>query len=754
MSDGNNERVLWLDKPAERWLDAFPVGNGKIGAMVFGGVGHERLALNHENLWRGVTRFREVQPAYQHLPEIRQLLLDGKWMEGAEKAIEYLSGHDRRVQPYQPVGDLTIQSSLSDSKVYRRSLDLSTAVAETCFEANGIKYKRETFASAVHGVIATRLSADQPGSITTNLALTRVEDPECDIKSWSSGSGFGFEGKFPEGIEFAVEAKVIANGGKMTAGRDAAVSIEGADEVLILVAMATNYKQPDSKSQCKAILDAAPTDFAKLYAEHVKEHGSYFDRVVLSIPTDSDAEKLPIDQRLARIKEGHKDPGLIARYFDFGRYLLISSSRKCDQPANLQGIWNEQIRPPWDCDIHYDVNIEMNYWPAEVCGLADCIDPLLKFVKRSLPEAQKIAKNLYNCRGVCLCIQTDIWDRPTPESPGHDIWTGGAAWIAEHFWWRWEYSQDKKLLRDEVYPFLKLCAAFYEDFLVRDKQGRLVPVPSQSPENKFVGGSRPVSICVGATMDLLLIREVLERCIDASRILAVDEDMVPKWEAILKDLPPYQIGQYGQLQEWLEDFEEQEPGHRHISHLLGVHPGDSMTEDRLPEFYKAARKSLERRLEKGGGHTGWSRSWVACQWARHHEGELAYEHLEHLVTDFGTASLLDLHPPQIFQIDGNFGGTAGIAELLLQSHEGFIRLLPALPPAWPCGSIKGLRARGGFGVDIDWRDGSLIEAKITSDLGGPCNIKLPKGEFRIDGKAASGRVSVQTRPGQVIHITA
>lgn len=748
-------RVLWLDKPAERWLDAFPIGNGKIGAMVFGGVARERLALNHENLWRGVTRDRTTKPVHQHLPAIREALLDGRFMEGQELAVKYISGHDRRVQPYQPVGDLWIElMAVGSTSKYRSSLDLATAVAEVSYESGGVAYKRESFASADRKVVVTRLSADKPGTITATINLARIEDPDCEIKSWSDGTRFGFEGKFVEGIEFAAQAAIATRGGRVTSGSGASVSVDGADEVLILVAMATDYKQPDPKGQCGAILDAAPADFAKLHTQHVAEYGSYFNRVALDVPTDPEAEKLPVDQRLERMKAGKKDPGLIARYFDLGRYLLISSSRKCDQPANLQGIWNEQLQPPWDSDIHLDVNIEMNYWPAETCGLADCVEPMLGFMERLVPHAQKVSRDLYDCRGISFCIQTDIWDRPTPEAPQHDLWTGGAAWVAEHFWWRWQYSRDRQFLEKRAYPFLKLCAEFYEDFLVKNDKGRLVTAPSLSPENRYISGSEKPYICVGATMDLLLIREVMERCIEASKLLGADLELRPKWEAVLNDLPPYQIGKHGQLQEWLEDFDEAEPGHRHISHLLGVHPGDSMTPDRLPEFYKAARVSLERRLASGGGHTGWSRSWVACQWARHHEGDLAYEHLEHLVTDFGTASLLDLHPPQIFQIDGNFGGTAGIAELLMQSHEGFIRLLPALPGAWPCGSVKGLKAQAGFGVDIDWRDGVLYEARITSELGGPCEILLPKGEFKLVGKPVSGRVSVETKPGQMVVIQA
>jgi len=478
-------------------------------------------------------------------------------------------------------------------------------------------------------------------------------------------------------------------------------------------------------------------DFAALREAHVREHRALFERVKLEAPRRPEAESLPLGARLERLRAGGDDPGIVALYFDYGRYLLMASSRRCDQPANLQGIWNEQLRPPWNADFHHDVNIQMNYWPAEVCNLAECADPLLNYIQRAVPEGKKAARNLYNCRGIFLCIQTDVWDRLTPEAPGWDVWTGAAAWLAEHLWWRYEYTLDAEFLRDRAYPFLKLVAEFYEDYLVRDDQGRLVPVPSQSPENTFVDGGKPVSLCVGATMDLLLIREVLTRALRASEILGCDADRRPAWENILRDLPPFQIGRHGQLQEWLEDFEEAEPGHRHYSHLLGLYPGEQTTPDADPALCCAARVSLERRLADRGGHTGWSRAWTTALWARLCEGKAAYDHLVHLITDFATDSLLDLHPPRIFQIDGNFGGTAAVAELLLQSHGGVVRLLPALPPQWPQGSVRGLRARGGFEVDIAWRDGALEEARVTSLLGQPCRIAWPGGgcEITRDGEA-------------------
>lgn len=715
--------MLMLVRPAERWLDALPIGNGRIGAMVFGGVSVERLALNQENLWRGVTRDRSTKPVHQHLPEIREKLLAGKWTEGAELATRYLSGHDRRVQPYQPVGDLAIRLEGHDSpKDYRRSLNLADGIAQVSYSVDGTNYRREVFASADQNVIVVHMTADKPGSISASIALGRIDDPDCTLEPWSRAGEFGFKGRFPEGIEFAAEARVSAKGGNVKPGERAEIEIDKADEVLVVLAIATNYGAPSPDQQCAKQLDSTPMDFESLQQVHIAEHRAIFNRVKLDLVTDPTLDSLPIEDRLQRIRNGGSDPALVALYFQYGRYLLMSSSRKCDQPAHLQGIWNEQLRPPWECDFHHDVNIQMNYWAAEACNLADCASVLIRYIHRDIPQAAKAARDLYNCRGVCFCIQTDVWDRATPESPGWDVWTGAAAWLAEHLWWRWEYSLDKGFLRDKAYPFLKLVAEFYEDYLVRDDKGRLVTVPSQSPENTFVGGASPVSICVGATMDILLIREVLARCLRATEILGIDDQLRPKWEQILRDLPPYQIGKHGQLQEWLEDLEEAEPGHRHVSHLIGVYPGEQMTPEALPEFYRAARVTLERRLAAGGGHTGWSRAWTAALWARFGEGDLAYGHLVHLITDFATTSLLDLHPPQIFQIDGNLGGTAAVAEMLIQSRGGAIYLLPALPEQWRCGSVSGLRARGGVEIDITWRDGTLTNAQLRAKVAGKCRV--------------------------------
>ena len=533
---GIRGNTLWYRRPAADWTEALPLGNGHLGAMVFGGAATERIALNHENLWRGITRDRTTTPVHQHLAEVRQAFFDGNVLEASEMAHRHLGCKVRGTMPYQPFADLTIESSGHDAPAdYYRRLDLANGMSVVSYHLGDTTHVREGFVSAEHGIVVLRLSADATGAVSADLTLRRIYDWECQIHPWADGGRLGFRGHFVEGMDFAVEARVLATGGTVSdavvvkeplPGGDSPlpiasrVSVRGANEVLVVLTMAVDYAETDPVDWCRRHLDGLPVEYETLRAAHVAEHRALFDRVVLELVDESGADgaALPTDERLSRVREGQQDLGLIELVFQYGRYLLMSSSRRCDQPANLRGIWNDDLRPPWDSDFHHDIDLQEPYWLAEAGNLAECAEPLIDYLVRVVPQAQKAARDLYNCRGIWIPLTSDVWNRATPCNPGWDVWTGAAAWLAQHLWWHYEYGLDVDYLRDTAYPFIKEVAAFYEDYLVRDPQGRLVPVPSQSPENHFVGGTTPVSLCAGATSELEFIHDALSHAIAASEV--------------------------------------------------------------------------------------------------------------------------------------------------------------------------------------------------------------------------------------------
>jgi len=760
---------IWLLKPANEWWEGLPVGNGKLAGMIMGGVQCERMCLNHEWLWRGENRDRSIEPSYERLDEIRRLFFEGKVFEAGTLANDTLgerggvSDTPVRVGPYQPLGDLRLDFKHDEITEYRRELDLARAVVKVSYRADGTMLERQFLSHAIHPVIVVHLSAPESGTFSATIRLSRIDDPACELQPWVKQEAFGFTASLTEGIRFAAEARVCSvDGGQIVpAAADGALRIENCREATILVTAAVSVDGDDPVPTCQEQFCGVPHDWEELLASHIEEHQRRYGRVTLDLGRGRD--DLPTNERLLALREGGDDNALLALYFNLGRYLLIASSWGAELPANLQGKWNEELAPPWECDLHNDINLQMNYWPAEVCNLVECTEPLFAQIERWAPHGRVVAKQLYNCEGVYFPIATDPWGPCTPEAYGYDVWIGAAAWLAQHMWWHYEYSLDERFLRERAYPFFKEVAAFYQDYLVRDPQGRLVPVPSQSPENKFVGGTQPVSLCVAATMDLELIHDLLTHAIHASEILGIDGDLRAQWHQILRDIPPLQIGKYGQLQEWLEDYEEAEPGHRHVSHLFGLYPGEQITLEDTPDLAQAARVSLERRLVHEGGNWGWSRAWTVCCSARLGNGEAAGKHLQVLVGDFATDSLLNMHPPQIFQIDGNLGGTAGIAEMLLQSHNGVIRLLPALPAAWPEGKVTGLCARGGFGADVEWADGRVTRVIMRSANGGICRLAFPaaaQAEITCERQAVTvsedsgGVIGWPTEPGCVYEVTA
>lgn len=714
-------RTLWFNKPAKVWEEALPLGNGKLGAMIFGGIERERISLNEETMWYGGYTNRNNPDAKEQLPKVRELIFAGNIAEAERLLALAFAGCPHKMRVYQALGDMILeQKGLGKITNYKRELNLEDALCRVTYTAKDTLFCRESFISAPDNVFVQRIT--RTGSQNINLEIRLEREPFCNGNRKEDEASIAFFGRLgDDGLSYYAQLSGEAKGGRLyTMGRT--LVVEDAEEVLLFFCASTNFRGDEPKDYVKKKLHkSSKKGYGLLKRDHIEDYQHYFKRVKLDLfsetnkGTDVTLENiLPTDQLLACAREEEIPTRLVENYFDFGRYLLISSSRPGTLPANLQGIWNKDMNPPWGSKFTININAQMNYWPAEICNLPECHTALLDHIERMVEHGRETAETMYGCRGFVAHHNTDIWGDTAPQDlwiPG-TFWVMGAAWLCTHQWTHYLYTQDKKFLQ-KAFPIMREAAQFFLDFMV-EKDGFLVTCPSVSPENTFIlpNGEKGCN-SAGVTMDNQILRDLFMQCIQAAEILGVNDDLNKQIKAQLARLRMTMISKNGTILEWDRDYTEAEPGHRHISHLYGLYPSTQITLEDTPSLAAAAEKTLERRLSMGGGHTGWSCAWIINLYARLQKSEKSYDMLRKLFTNSTLPNLFDNHPP--FQIDGNFGATAAIVELLIQARNNKIFLLPALPKQWKDGRISGVKLPGNAEATLCWNDGKVVEFTVTTE---------------------------------------
>ena len=772
----DNDFIMWYEQPAREWMEALPMGNGRLGAMVYGGIENEKIALNEITMWSGQPdSTQDDLCGKENLKKMRELFFQGKIEEGNMMGSACLSGAGKSFGTHLPVGDLDMRFVYGEGEIkdYRRQLDLENSILSVSFEKGGVNYFREYFCSNPDDVMVMKYTADKSGKITTTLSLNMLR--ESKIRAGVDGLSISGKVSFPKlgpgGVSFLGMISVLPVGGNITF-TDSTVTITDADELVVLTDIRTNYKSENYNSLCAENINLAKgKDYEILKSSHVKDYRSLYSRMSISLGDGNNA--LPTDVRREHIKAGKSDPAFDALFYQYGRYMLISSSRPgAPLPANLQGIWNDNLacNMPWTCDYHLDINIQQNYWSANVANLHECNEPLFDYIRQLSVAGHRTAGKVYGCDGWVAHTIANAWGYTAPAAVGWGMHPTAGAWIATHLWTHYLYTRDKEYLKVTGYPLLKETAKFFKDYMIEDpNSGYLVTGPSISPENAFRYNNGNWSLSMMPTVDRCIVYSIYTACIESCKILGVDEEFRETLENDLSKLPPLMIGKNGNIQEWLMDVERAEPNHRHSSHLLCLYPLGQISYTRTPELMAAARKSVESQLNAPGWEdTEWSRANMINFYARLKDASAAYNSLQGLYREFSRENLMTVSPAgiagaenDIFSFDANEAGVSGISEMLLQSYDGFLEFLPALPAQWARGQVSGICAQGGLEINMSWREGRLKNASVKATKAHHFRLKLSqswgKPLFRIDGKELSldegdGYYTVNLNPGSVLSV--